>query len=61
MARVARTDAVLHFRCDSCGHVRIIVKPAGNHAYPGTHILPTVRGQRDQAMASGVSASQPPN
>jgi Zn ribbon nucleic-acid-binding protein len=61
MATVARTDAVLHFRCDACGHVRIVAKPTGNHSYPGKHILPTVRGRRDAARASGVSASQPSN
>ncbi len=61
MATVARTDAVLHFRCDACGHVRIVAKPAGNHSYPGKHIMQTVRGRRDPATASGVSASQPSN
>jgi hypothetical protein len=41
--------------------VRIIAKPAGNHSYPGKHILPIARGQHDPARASGVSASQPSN
>jgi Zn ribbon nucleic-acid-binding protein len=61
MATVARTDAVLHFRCDTCGHVRMIAKPGGNHSYPGEHILPTIRGRRDPARASGVSTSLPSN
>jgi Zn ribbon nucleic-acid-binding protein len=53
MATVARTDAVLHFRCDACGHVRIVPKPAGNHSNRSEYIVPTVSRRESPA-------SQPP-
>lgn len=58
LSAVARTHAVIHFRCDVCGYVRIVPKPGNNS--PRDEYIP-IRGEHDLAMASDVSASPPPD
>lgn len=56
LSAVARTHAVLHFRCDVCGYVRILPKPGNNS--PRDEYIP-IRGEPDFSMPSDVSVPPP--